>query len=556
MNLKGITSLTKILSKNSEMQLPERTLYKVLAFIAVSLIMIPCTVIVGFISYVMTEALLEVDNPGGGMLFEMQILSAFSMVFGILVIFSVMFFSSDREHFVTLPIPAHQLMIAKFMYAYFAESVMEFLILIAVFVGYFLAIGRNVGLGAALHPVSLISSILGVMLIPLVPMIYCALFSLVLMAVLSKVRSTAVFYRMSSLFLFLFAALFVFSLRGIGEINMENYVESLGSGDNLFLRTLNIIFFPVPWLSEAISRGSILYLLLYLVGNVGLLAILFFLGKLLYQRGLYTAASLGSSKKADVKSKDIVIESPFMASVKKELRVILRTRAFSGNCAYINILWPVGAFLLFHFTRNKGGIASYISMFQEGNDRAEMILIIIMIAIAFIATALNSLAAAAFTREGQHLALIKFIPVPFRTQMYAKAFVCILFTYPALLATDIIVCIYMGASPVKCIAFALLMFLAHVISMILGMSLDSASPYVDWDDEYSALRGNLNTFFNMAVMMLIALVVGVIGVLLYEVLKLPILALYIILFLILGGAAARLMVVGPARIVENMKKMS
>ena len=556
MNLKGITSLTKILSKNSEMQMPERTLYKVLAFIAVSLIMIPCTVIVGFISYVMTEALLEVDNPGGGMLFEMQILSAFSMVFGILVIFSVMFFSSDREHFVTLPIPAHHLMIAKFMYAYFAESVMEFLILIAVFVGYFLAIGRNVGLGAALHPVSLISSILGVMLIPLVPMIYCALFSLVLMAVLSKVRSTAVFYRMSSLFLFLFAALFVFSLRGIGEINMENYVESLGSGDNLFLRTLNIIFFPVPWLSEAISRGSILYLLLYLVGNVGLLAILFFLGKLLYQRGLYTAASLGSSKKADVKSKDIVIESPFMASVKKELRVILRTRAFSGNCAYINILWPVGAFLLFHFTRNKGGIASYISMFQEGNDRAEMILIIIMIAIAFIATALNSLAAAAFTREGQHLALIKFIPVPFRTQMYAKAFVCILFTYPALLATDIIVCIYMGASPVKCIAFALLMFLAHVISMILGMSLDSASPYVDWDDEYSALRGNLNTFFNMAVMMLIALIVGVIGVLLYEVLKLPILALYIILFLILGGAAARLMVVGPARIVENMKKMS
>ena len=120
MNLKGITSLTKILSKNSEMQLPERTLYKVLAFIAVSLIMIPCTVIVGFISYVMTEALLEVDNPGGGMLFEMQILSAFSMVFGILVIFSVMFFSSDREHFVTLPIPAHHLMIAKFMYAYFA----------------------------------------------------------------------------------------------------------------------------------------------------------------------------------------------------------------------------------------------------------------------------------------------------------------------------------------------------------------------------------------------------------------------------------------------------
>ena len=121
MDISGIKTLTGILSKNSEMQLPEKTGYKVLALIAVLGIMIPCTAIVGFISYVMTEALIEVENPGGGMLFEMQILSAFSMIFGILVIFSILFFSSDREHFVTLPIPSHHLMMAKFIYAYFIK---------------------------------------------------------------------------------------------------------------------------------------------------------------------------------------------------------------------------------------------------------------------------------------------------------------------------------------------------------------------------------------------------------------------------------------------------
>ena len=113
----GIMSLIRILSKNSEMQLPQKTLYKVLALIAGLGIMIPCTVIVGFISYVMTEALLEAGSPGGGMLFEMQILSAFSMIFGILIIFSVLFFSSDREHFVTLPIPAHHLMMSNPSYS-------------------------------------------------------------------------------------------------------------------------------------------------------------------------------------------------------------------------------------------------------------------------------------------------------------------------------------------------------------------------------------------------------------------------------------------------------
>ena len=275
MNSLGVRSLIKILQKNSEMKLPERTLYRVLALIAVLGIMIPCTVIVGFISYVMTEALIEVDNPGGGMLFEIQILSAFSMIFGILVIFSVLFFSSDREHFVTLPIPAHHLMMAKFIYAYIAESIMEFMILVAVFVGYLLAVGKNIGLAAAFHPISLIGSALGVVLIPLIPMIYCAVFSLILMAGLSGVKSTKVFYRTSTLFLLIFAALSIFSLRGIGEVNMENYVESLGSGDNLFLRSLNIIFFPVPWLAEAISRGNIVMLLLYLVGNAALILLLY-----------------------------------------------------------------------------------------------------------------------------------------------------------------------------------------------------------------------------------------------------------------------------------------
>lgn len=555
MNSLGVRSLIKILQKNSEMKLPERRLYKVLALIAALGIMIPCTLIVGFISYVMTEALIEVDNPGGGMLFEIQILSAFSMIFGILVIFSVLFFSSDREHFVTLPIPAHHLMMAKFIYAYIAESIMEFMVLIAVFVGYLMAVGKNIGLSAAFHPISLVGSALGVFLIPLIPMIYCAIFSLILMASLSGVKSTKVFYRTSTFFLLIFAALFIVSLRGIGEVNMENYVESLGSGNNLFLKTLNIIFFPVPWLAEAISRGNILMLLLYLAGNAVLIVLLYFVGRALYQRGLYTAASLGSSKKAEIGSGDIREHSQFKASILKELRVILRTKAFSGNCAYINILWPVGTWMLFHYTGSKGFLADYIALYQDGKDRAGMIMVIVVVSVAFIATALNSLASTSFTREGQHLALLKFIPVPYETQMYAKAAVSFMFTYPALFITDVIICFYVKADIFTGAFYAILMLMAHVISIAVGMMLDSASPYTEWSDEYSALRGNLNAFFNMAIMMILAVAALLLGLLLYDVLKVPILVYYIVVFIILAISAERLVVTAPKRIVRNMENL-
>ena len=433
---------------------------------------------------------------------------------------------------------------------------MEFMVLLSVFAGYGLAVFNNIGAGAAFHPVSIISALLGTFMIPLVPMIYCAMFSLVLMAVLKGVKNEKIFYRMSTVFMVIFAAIFLYSLRGLGEINVANYVESLGSGNNLFLKTLNVIFFPVVWLCKAASRGDIIYLLLYLVANAVLLAVLFLLGKLLYQEGLYTAASLGSSKKAEIKNKDIRMESQFMSCLKKELRVILRTRAFSGNTAYINVLWPVGTFLLFHMTKDKENMLEFINQYINGYDRAEMIVLMIMSSVAFIATALNSLASTAFTREGQHLALIKFIPVPYETQLYAKAVVSIIFTYPMLLLSDIMICVYMKVPAYMCVYYALQMLLAHIISLVIGMMMDSSSPYVEWDDEYSALRGNLNTFFNMAIMMVLSMVIVGLGLLIYELLKMPILAFHLLIFIILAVVAIRLVFTGKIKIIENMGKMS
>jgi ABC-2 type transport system permease protein len=178
-----------------------------------------------------------------------------------------------------------------------------------------------------------------------------------------------------------------------------------------------------------------------------------------------------------------------------------------------------------------------------------------VISIAFIATALNSLASTAFTREGRHLELLKFIPVPYETQMYAKAMVRFMFTYPMLLITDIIICIYVKTDILTGAMYAILMLLAHIISIAVGMMLDSASPYTEWDDEYSALRGNLNVFFNMAIMMILAVAALLLGLLLYDVIKLPILIYYIVIFIILAVSAERLVVIAPKRIVANMEKL-
>ena len=50
-----------------------------------------------------------------------------------------------------------------------------------------------------------------------------------------------------------------------------------------------------------------------------------------------------------------------------------------------------------------------------------------------------------------------------------------------------------------------------LIATLIGILMDSISPYTVWSDELSALRGNLNCFFNLAAEMVFALLTGIAG---------------------------------------------
>jgi len=193
--------------------------------------------------------------------------------------------------------------------------------------------------------------------------------------------------------------------------------------------------------------------------------------------------------------------------------------------------------------------------YQLRKERADLTVTLLMLSVAFVATAMNSVASTAFTREGRHLSLLKFIPVPYRTQILAKAAASTLFTYPPLLLMEAIVGWYVGVPFGMNVFYAVLMIAAHVIAVATGLLMDSAAPYATWDDEYSALRGNVNSFFNMAVMMLSALFVVGISLLLYEYFKWPLKAYYGVLAIWLVGTAIGITLVGMDRVAENLEKL-
>ena len=59
--------------------------------------------------------------------------------------------------------------------------------------------------------------------------------------------------------------------------------------------------------------------------------------------------------------------------------------------------------------------------------------------------------------------------------------------------------------------YILVTFVCILTATMIGVIMDSISPYTVWSDELSALRGNLNCFFNLAAEMVFALIVGAIS---------------------------------------------
>lgn len=555
--MRNALSLFRVLMKNSEMKMPKKgtkgTLYLALGIIALCCIMIPCCFIVGFVSYVMTLALSGVNAPVNGLLAEIHIMSAFSVVFGILVIFNILFFSSDREHLVPLPFRSHEIMAAKFTYAYFAESMMEFLILLSMFIGFFLAYAKS---GFSLQFISLLSAAFGVFLIPLLPLCYCVIISLFTLAALKNVKNTRIFHNISTVFLFLFIVLFLYSFRDMGEITVENYVESLAGNNNLFVNVLNKVFFTVPFLLHAIQENSIISLLLYLGGNLLAIGVMIGIGYFLYQPGLYTVAALGSGSRSQLKKKSLsTFHSPFVSYIKKEFLVLIRTKAYSGNCVFINLLWPVGLLLLLLWNKNKPAFIKFHELYQGGNANIYLILAFAVVVISFIASAMNSLAATSFTREGAHLSLIKYIPVSYKMQLAAKAFISISITFPALLLCILIIGIYLNIGILWYFYYALLALSALIITAVIGLLLDSAHPHSTWDDEYSALRGNLNTFFDMAVVMVVSLLLCAIAFLLYTLAGISLFQFHAFLAIILMVGAVLSVVFSYKIILSNMAEL-
>ena len=473
-------------------------------------VLLPVTIAVGVLVKLMTETLQPIGCESMGIQLMFHIICLFTVIFGINVIFNEFYFSNDIEFLLPWPLRAYQIVASKFTAAFYNENIMQFLLVLACIIGY--------GIGSGMGILNWILSLIGIVTLPIIPLAYCGIVSMLLMAFTRVIRNKDLIQRLSVVLIFIMVIALVGSIGFLQNMDIDTYVQTLASGDQTFFNVMNYVFPNVPLFVKTFSEGNLVAMLLYIVANIIVVGIMLLLSEALYFRGVIGMTSSNSNtKKKDI---DKLLESCKQRNAgfsyfMKDVRILTRTPVFFTNCIAINFLWPIFVYAMLEIQHFDISISNLRQLYASKDLRIQLVFLLGIVGISVLVAAINSLSSNAISREGKHFSFMKYIPVSYWTQWNAKAFIGIIFPAAGVLVFFIPVCILLQIPVLHILLFTLLSLMSITFVSYMGIYIDSIQPKLIWDDEMSALRENYNTFFSMTISIAFTAIVCVGGFFLF-----------------------------------------
>ena len=525
--LKLVSALIKTVEPSSDEKKYKKIFYNIMGIIAIFGIMIPMAFLVGVIIYAITSALIPMDSQQNGIVLFIHLVSIFSFVFGLNVIFSVFYFSGDIENLLPLPLRPYQIIGSKFTAALINESFMEFIIIIAAFAGYIISAG--------LPFYTWIIAVFGMFTLPIIPLVYCAVICMLVMLFTRIIKNKDTVNKITGVLTVLIIIALAVSVGNSGGFDTDHLAQSIASPSNNILTVMNCVFPHIQFLVYAMSGNVLLNLLIYIAINIVFIVLFMLFAQAAYFKTVVginqSSASKHHSFTAAVSS--LKEHSASYSYFKKEIKILFRTPAYFMNCIIINFLWPVLMYLVVMLQGQTNFLDNFVYGIRSGDELNVLIFIISVSAMSVLITAANSIASSALTREGKHFAFVKYIPLSYMAQINIKALVSIIISGVGMFIYVIAAGLMLGLG-FKIIIFCCIVSLLSVSFVsYFGIFMDSMNPKLIWDDELNALRGNYNIFFNMALAILLEAVVCTCSYLLFKFTNMGALMIIIIMFVVL-----------------------
>lgn len=464
--------------------------------------------------------------------------SLMSLILGFPMIISVFYMTGDVEKLLYLPLHSWQIVAAKFTVSLVYTYMTSLYFLCPFLVGYGISAGAGV--------LYWINALLAVIFVPVMPLVYSGLFSMILMRVFKRAKNKDFLSVISVLLTLVFAFGLSSITSGMGDMSGEAMVELLMRGRNSLMGFMNGIFPSLRFLEKGVAEGSLLSMLIFLGITAAAVVVFLLIAEKLYFSGAMGMRETTARRKAVSEKESRKLnrrKSARKAYLQKELKLLFRTPIYFMNCAMLVFLWPLLVLIPMAVSFGKNGLdmMELFLMIDFKSKAACAVVLFVVLCISLASGMFNYVAGTAISREGKNFTFMKVIPVPYKTQLQAKllsalsvgvggtTLYCIIILF--------VLIIGFGLPAWTLVPSVIGSILANLIQCLIQLFMDLFHPKLNWESEQQAVKQNMNVIFGMLLNMAAGAGLAILIFWLNKVLALPVMAFSGIVCIVLAVLA-------------------
>lgn len=410
------------------------------------------------------------------------IVSLLSFVATFASIIGLLYYARNKEFYLALPIEFNQVVWARLSLQYLMTASMVWPLILSSIFKIQTIINYSI--------LSIISSFLIMLLLPVIPLIISSILVMLVMRVLSRFISK----KFISVVVNFTVMIFIFANNMLMNRVLQNpeVIEQMLQQEHGVLYLLGSAF-PPSILATRAMMGEGLWLLGFILLNI----IVFLIGNKLVVplMGRYEGGDIGASPKRRRKAHYVAIKKRplFRTLVKRNLDIIIQTPAFLMQ-ASAGIMMPI----IMVFSMLAGSSGDFGAMVKALQAPEAAFLRNISPVILAIMGAMNSLMAAfgatVITREGKYLWQLRVLPIAAKTDLTARLVSCLLLDLPGLAMSIPIMAYLFGMSWFQVLLGIALSMLLSLITSQIDIYINTRRPALNWTNPTQAVKNNMNVF--------------------------------------------------------------
>ncbi|NPV93047.1 MAG: hypothetical protein HPY50_19955 [Firmicutes bacterium] len=448
------------------------------------------------------DALAGIGQEGAILMLGIVVVSATVFFFGLFYVINTFYFAKDVEALLSLPLRGWEVLGARFI----VVLCFEYLTALPFLLPPLLIFGIKSGAPVLYW----LYSLLGFLLAPVAPLALASLLTMVVMRVSNLSRRRDLIRILGAVAAIALAVGLQFLFQKSGpNLSDPQYLQSL-LADPEGLVNLGSRAFPF---TQFLARGLMysgalagLVNLLYYTG-VSLLAVLLTWGfaEKLYFPGITGTGEAPARRRVFDRAqylRRVKTSSPIYSFFLKEMRIMLRTPVYFINCILPVLFVPVLLLVpMLLQVKNEAGPPPWANISQD--PYASMIVLLVLSGISLFLSVTDSITPTALSREGPQFFVSKYIPLPYRRQILAK----LLSGYLVGVVGSVILTVAAGVFmhlELYLVSLTLAVTLVAIVPLAeIGLLIDIYRPKLDWDNEQTAVKRNLNIVLAMMASILV-----------------------------------------------------